>query len=344
MPLLFSAGKQHLAASLLSGTGLLNVARFVRRRASRGLTIFAYHRVLTHLPSAFSFDPEVVSAFADDFERQARHIQRHCTPMTFAEVRELEDAGRPFPPHAVILTFDDGYKDNATVVAPILKRCGIPATFFITTGYLTDRRLFWWDEAANIIWKCALPLPPLPEFGLDARALASMADRPSIIRAVLRRCHQLPDDQRVDLIRRLAALTGVHPDHGAADAELLTWEDVAAMAEDGFEIGSHTVTHPVLTRVDAARQDAELTDSKRILEQRLNRRIEVFAYPVGAMHCVSEALAARVKAAGYRYAVTYIGGTNQAIGNPYALRRQHVGLDTTGPTFQASLVFPELFQ
>ena len=107
-------------------------------------------------------------------------------------------------------------------------------------------------------------------------------------------------------------------DPSAASARLLTADELRAVADDGLDVGSHTVTHRWLPHLDAATTGAELRDSKAALESLLDRPVTSFAYPMGGWNArVRNA----VQAAGYDWAVTVDRGRNVRGTDPYALRR-----------------------
>src|SRR6185503_7057468 len=128
-----------------------------------------------------------------------------------------------------------------------------------------------------------------------------------------------------EAIKRMASSLRVEiPDSPTRDYDSITWEQAREMDGAGIEIGSHTVTHPILTGVNDERLEAELRESRSRLEARLGRRVELFCYPNGNYD-------ARVKraaeAAGYRSAVTIETGLNPRGCDLMRLRRVHTEQD-----------------
>ncbi|MGH9936390.1 MAG: polysaccharide deacetylase family protein, partial [Blastocatellia bacterium] len=93
---------------------------------------------------------------------------------------------------------------------------------------------------------------------------------------------------------------------------------------NGVEIGSHTLTHPILTNIGDERLVGELRDSKSRLEEVLGRRVDLFCYPNGDN---DERVQHEVARAGYRAAVTVVSGFNQRGDDPLTLRRIHTERD-----------------
>ena len=140
--------KRRLAASVFGN----EIARRVWWRNPRpGLRILAYHRVLDDDESSFPFDEEVISATTDDFCRQMKFARDNFEIISFRDLEICEQQGRPWPKRALIITFDDGYRDNYTNAFPILREFGLTATIFLTAGHIGLRELFWWDLVAYCI-------------------------------------------------------------------------------------------------------------------------------------------------------------------------------------------------
>jgi peptidoglycan/xylan/chitin deacetylase (PgdA/CDA1 family) len=124
---------------------------------------------------------------------------------------------------------------------------------------------------------------------------------------------------------------------------MMDWDDVGALVRAGMEIGSHTVTHPILGNVaDAGHLRQELADSKRELEARTGRPVAALSYPVGRGSSVTEAVVGQVVEAGYRYACVYEHGLNPRRGfDPYRLRRIKAEVGADFDRFRAKVLFPE---
>jgi peptidoglycan/xylan/chitin deacetylase (PgdA/CDA1 family) len=157
--------------------------------------------------------------------------------------------------------------------------------------------------------------------------------------------------KRVPEATRQAALTelearlggaGEHADERRSGA--LTWDEVREMARGGIEIGSHAVTHPILTQLDDASLAAELSESRRAIESETGQEATTVAYPVGGLHAFDDRVMAASSAAGYRFGVSYLTGVNAWPEiEPYALKRLHVERYTSREYFQCMLVAPRFF-
>ena len=197
------------------------------------------------------------------FDEHVTAIRERFHPLSLEElVAGLDGAG--FPRRAVVITFDDGYRDNLLTARPILERHGVPATVFVITGYTGTNRSFWWDDLERI-----------------SRDAGESRDE---LRASRQRLRELPDAER----RRVLAALGANPQPASPDSLPLTPEELVALTRDGLvEAGAHTVTHPWLPGLPQAEQLAEIVASRTYLEELLDRRIASFSYPHGEYDAVT---------------------------------------------------------
>ncbi len=218
-------------------------------RFAPGIRILMYHRV----NEAPEYDQLNVSP--ERFDAQMAHLRRHCEVLSLAAaVTRLRHASPPVQPGrpSVVVTFDDGYRDNLVHALPILRKHDVPATIFITTDF-TEQRLH-------------------------------------------------------------------HPRYGASPGRLhLDWDEVRHLAvQPGITIGSHTISHPYLSRVEFSAAEREIRASRSQIEARLGRMVDSFCYPSGD---VTEREVQLVRAAGYAAAVTVAPGINRATTPLFELKR-----------------------
>ena len=141
---------------------------------SNELTILLYHGV-TDTPSRGieNFSRKHISD--TDFREQMRYISKHCSVLSMDEVADIAQSGKHLPPKATAVTFDDGFRNNYTVAAPILEECRVPATFYITSGIINTDIMFWVDELEDCM---NLSTHPSIEITLDKKDLIRPFDRP----------------------------------------------------------------------------------------------------------------------------------------------------------------------
>ncbi|HZG92351.1 MAG TPA: polysaccharide deacetylase family protein [Pseudonocardia sp.] len=297
-------------AGLVRTAGLDRLARL----SWRGLLIFNYHRI--GRPGEFD-DPDLFSATQDDLDRQVGLLadRFEIVPAGAADLRGTRPARR------IALTVDDGYRDEL-LAAEVFRARGVVGSFFVTTGFVDAPRHAWWDEIAWLARGVpAAGLAPsewLPD-GLDPAGRS-----PDQIRRVLNAAYKKrAGDRGEEFLSWLAGATGrERPDPGAARDRWMSWDDVRGLRRDGMEVGGHTVTHPILSTLDADAQRAEVVGSVQRLRAELGEPVDTFAYPVGAADSFDDRTRAALTEAGVRRAYSFCGGHNRpGGGDEFAVRR-----------------------
>lgn len=339
-------GKKDALARLMASSGLVGVISAAHDSVRHDLRVLAYHRVLPRLDQDnFDYDVELVSAWEEEFDWQMGHLARHYRVITPRELVRILDAGKPVPRNAAMVTFDDGYRDNHAIALPILRRHGLAATMFVTTGYLDTPDLYWFDELAYCIKTTPEARLQLgPDAALDLAG--GRAQRQLACEQALRYLKVMNNELRQATVKRwIQALRVGLPKQRDAMHGSMSWAQVKNLADNGMEIGSHSVTHPVLPSVpDDAQLRRELFDSKQDIEARTGQPVVSIAYPVGGPRSYDERVIRMVRDCGYRLAFTYTAGENHpASWNPFRLCRMAVERYTTRDRFAAMLAAPALF-
>jgi peptidoglycan/xylan/chitin deacetylase (PgdA/CDA1 family) len=237
------------------------------------------------------------------FDAQADTLKRYFNVLPLRHALELL-AADDLPPRAVSLTFDDGYADNLTEAFPILQKHLLPVTVFVATRFL-DGGLMWHDailEGVRVLPEGhVLDLAPL---ALGTQAAGPVGTRYALARKIIDKTKYLAPERRQAVVDSLFANVDLPRDL------MLTTMQLARLVECGAEIGAHTHGHPILTSLseDDAREEIEL--SKKILEERTGRPVELFAYPNGRpLRDYGPSHVSMVQAAGFRAAVSTSAGS-----------------------------------
>ena len=280
---------------------------FVRGRSQRNVQILVYHRVRQ---SPDSFLPSTPLA---SFEKQMECLARRFRVLNLVEAVEALARG-DVPDNAVVITFDDGYRDNFDLAYPILTALSLDATIFLTTGVIGTHRLLWHDRVFRAFNETGEST--LREFipRTEVAGLENPAQKQSSLDRVLGYLKSLGPDQRDRRIDELEDRLGVEGSDPPTRL-MLSWEEVRQMQRDGVSFGAHTVTHPTLTRVPLDRAAWEIVESKRQLEQRLQTEVKAFAYPNGRRGDFDASTKQILREAGFTCAVTTMFGANPANGN-----------------------------
>ena len=338
-------GKKELLARALNATGMLSLLPHIPGWRSHELRILTYHRVFDVGDEAtFPFDPALISASTAAFQEQMEYVSKNFLPVSFNDVLAAIDGECTLPRRAVVVTFDDGHADTYTHAFPILRKLGMTAAVFVSTGYVGSRKIFWFDRVSNMLFRCSTTVLRMPGIYNRLR-LHDIASRRHTVEIVLDYLKSLPDLLRQEKIAWLAnALNASIDTNDIALSGTLTWEQSREMSKCGFEFGSHSVTHPILTRLDDAALDWELVESRACIEREIGKCIDVIAYPEGGPNSFDARVIAAVKRAGYRLGLSYIPGPTYLDSvDPFAVPRLQVERNTSRSWFQSMLELPTVF-
>jgi peptidoglycan/xylan/chitin deacetylase (PgdA/CDA1 family) len=279
------------------------------------LSILIFHRVLAVEDPLF---PDEIDAAR--FDRICGWLREwfNVLPLDSA-VQRLRD-GR-LPARAACITFDDGYADNHRVALPILRRHGLSATFFIATGFLDGGRMFN-DSVIEIVRRTAgqsLRVDSLGIGDLGHLDLRDTAARQKAIVSILMAIKYRPPDEREALTRVLQVAACVDR---LPDDLMMSSDHVRALHRAGMQIGAHTMSHPILARLDDGAARAEIQAGKQALEDLLGQRVGMFAYPNGKPgEDYSMATVRLARDAGFDAAVSTAWGAAAASSDPFQLPR-----------------------
>jgi peptidoglycan/xylan/chitin deacetylase (PgdA/CDA1 family) len=322
--------------------------------ARRGLLwVLTYHRV--DEPAARpELDPDLISATPAAFARQAAYLAEHCRVVSLADVLAALDGRHELPPRAVLVTFDDAYRDFAEHAWPILRRHNLPVTLFVPTSYPDQPRRFWWDRLHR-----ALTLAAARQGFLDGplgrHMLASPSDVAAARRAIKQHVKTLPHADAMRQIDRLCAGAETAP-HEAAPGEaahdetatgnagpaangppVLGWDELRRLHAEGVTLAPHTQTHPLLHRVSDAEAAREASGSLADLRREIGADVPaVLAYPSGGH---DDGVARNVRRLGFAAAFTTDRGANRLASiDRQRIRRINVGRGTSLPLLRAQLL------
>ncbi len=263
--------------------------------ARRRYQVLVYHKVSPDL------HPYFPSISPDQFERQITFLRQHYS---IFDLEELVDrsANAEIPKRAVAITFDDGYADNYEFAFPILREHRVPATIFLATAAIDNKHQLWHDRI------------------FDAFRFATNGNGSLVFEQVIREAKTLSTDDRLRLVEKTEDTLAPRIPEGLG-ARMLSWDQVKEMNAAGIRFGSHSVTHPILSREKRQEVRKELMDSKSDLEYRLGTAVSLFAYPNGQPGDYDIDIKKQLQNSGYKCAMTTILGYNNAAVDPYELRR-----------------------
>ncbi|MDA0836090.1 MAG: polysaccharide deacetylase family protein [Planctomycetota bacterium] len=328
--------KKELLANTIDTINGYGLVRRVNRWS--GLVVLNYHRIGEHGGSPFDWG--LWSASLEDFEQQVRYLSLN---FDIVSERDLPDIFTRKSGRFVMITFDDGYRDNYELAYPILRAYNVPAQFFLATGFLDNPRVPWWDEIAWMVRSSRKSQLPANRWTNSAIDYVD-ADRTKVIEHLLKIFKSLDAAVNVQLMNELADLTGSgRCPHDAAHEMWMTWDMVREMSQH-MGIGGHTVNHNILGKLTPPEQEFEIRHCKERIETELGKPISTFSFPVGHQSTFDEQTRDYLRRYGFRYAFSFYGGyakLNHA--DPLDIPRDAVESYIRFPEFQATVTLPQLY-
>jgi peptidoglycan/xylan/chitin deacetylase (PgdA/CDA1 family) len=306
---------------LLGQWGGYRLARLLTANQPRMLM---YHRFITA-----QSDRRVKGVSAASFEKQVEYVGRHYQPMTVSEMIRGYFGEKKLPAHAIAITVDDGYDDFYHIAWPILQRYKVPATFYVTTGFVDGRLWLWPDQLAWIL-DSAVSSPnfvmPFTHGSEVVLPPSGPEEQQELFRKLLHYLLNVPDRKKHAFLRELAQHWQLRiPEQAPVWAQQVTWAQLAEMQAGGLEIGGHTVTHPSLSQVSMEQAREEIMGSSEALAAKLGNAPRSFCYPNGTVEDFVGEQVPLVQQAGFTGAVVAFADA-QGQRQRYAMRR-HSGSD-----------------
>jgi peptidoglycan/xylan/chitin deacetylase (PgdA/CDA1 family) len=287
--------------------------------------VLCYHNVQSPVTNRRGWLSDKRAVDADLFEAQMRWLKDNAVVLTLEELVAGAGGQRGL---RVAVTFDDGYLNNAEVVAPIMRRLNLPMTWFVATGYMDDSELLpWWDLIDLALERCAAPLElnePETRGSHDPAVPSQRRWLDTTLRNIIKSATPARRDAIAgDLAAAVGRQQALPPNAFARAAE------VAAATCGLIELGGHTVTHPNVAKCPPDVLADEIAQGRQRLEEIGGKRVRWFAYPFGGKGAFDRSSAEAVRQAGFSGALTLLPGVVRADTDRFRLPRIPVspGLD-----------------
>jgi peptidoglycan/xylan/chitin deacetylase (PgdA/CDA1 family) len=340
------ASTRERIASVVDRLGIFELVLFAREKSilpSTRVALLTFHRVA--LPGATAGDPEVIDTSPERLDAHVGFLKRHFSFIDTGDVEAFRN-GTPLPRNPVLLSFDDGYKDNFEHALPILQRHGAKASFFVASSFISERRIFWWEKIGFILGRTKVV-----RIRLDYPEPLDLAFGDPEAQRVARRTllRMIKDRKGLDVDRFVAAIADacevkwdLNEETRLANEMLMTWDEVRALKAAGMDVQSHGHRHLVTQTMtpDALRKD--LIESRACIEEEVGP-VRAIAYPTGRGVEGNVELRAAVEGAGFHLAFTNGGGGLR--GRPVDwlnIPRMTTSLEMTESFFRGCLAFGEL--
>lgn len=335
-------GKKTFLADVLFYSNAVHL--FKRLPMRNKLIVLNYHRIRPNDSRfATAFDDGVFNLDCNEFSRQIKWLKNNTLILSENELLDCYKNGAFVSPETrapcVVISFDDGYRDNYTLAYPIMKQYGVPAIMFVATQVIQNRKLAWWDIIAYLIKHCTKPF-----ITVGGRQFSLENSRKEAIAFFQQQMKQEPYEQSRNLLSELSESCEVaFPDALLQDKEILTWEELREMARHKITIGSHSHSHRVMSTIGIREQKEEMVLSKKIIEAHIGLPVHSISYPVGELRYITAETFAIAESSGYILGFTANTGVNDWKGmQPYEIKRM-AGLLENVSTVSLLTVLPELF-
>ena len=255
--------------------GIIDFYGNLRRKVSKSqIIILVYHRI-SPMTDKWSINPILHPKL---FEEQMDYFNKNFEIISLNTLSEMinEDI---VPEKAVVITFDDGYKDNYEVAFPILKKYNAPATVFLATGSIEEKKLFWWDLINYALFHT--DMRSIDISGIGSYELISDENKIEAGLNIQERLKKMDNSKKESIIEDLVNLTDANIPEKLGKKYILSWKEIRKMNKNGIDFGSHTVNHPILTNVSIEEAKWEIVNSKHCIEENLDTEVKSFAYPNG---------------------------------------------------------------
>jgi len=314
----------------------------MRRWIGSDLVILMYHRVIEDPDSPQEYTQPGIAVSNRSFDLQMAFLAKKYHVLRLDQLIKLLQNGRRLPRRCAVITFDDGWRDNFLNAYPILQRHNLPATIFLSTDFIGTGRKFWFLQVGFLLADGKLSAKDLVEIlekvqcdssktipsGSDkSRDIGLIAVDPNLFMEYLK---QFSRSTIKKIIADMICRSGLSHTEWPDREWTLTWEDIKQMSPEIVEFGSHGCSHNILTIMEADEICRELMESKKLIEEKIQKPVRSFAYPNGDYNDQIKEL---VQKAGYDCAVTVIGcNAAETPDDRYALRRINVNEGSTlGP-------------
>lgn len=309
--------------------------------------ILMYHRVVDSMKNHIDYSPDGMMLDRDVFEMQMDYVSKNYRVVPLSELVRLHRQGRPLGGFCSI-TFDDGWKDVYVHAYPVLRKYDLCSTVFITTDYVEGKMPYWEERLRYLVSEAfrqglagnlagAGPVRDL--LGAEEAERFKKLEKAGahfFLKEIIKKARALPLERRNALI---GAIDTALPSAASYGSLFLNWAEIEEMASGGVEFGSHTVTHTSMGSCDAGETRNEIMGSKRIIEEKLTRGVDTFAYPYGKYNAFAKEI---LKASGYNCACSTMSGFVDKSSDRWLLKRINIHQEVSfcRPMFACRIASP----
>lgn len=269
------------------------------------------------------------------FLKQMEFLNKHYRILTLREVCTKIAKNESLPTYAAVITFDDGYANNAHVAFPILNDLNLPATIFVTTGNIGTDNLLWPDKLYCAFANAKATSLNMEDQGFGTYSLNNMALRANAFNVFQNKIKAYDIDKKnmlIDIAVQRLGYSSTNKGKIENVFSMMSWENIKKLNETGLiEFGAHSVSHEIFTQLSTQEKQKEIIDSCSILKEKIKKKNIAFAYPNGNY---DEECVRILKKENVYCGLTVDSGLNSKNNNIYQLKRIGIGNDITMPFFR----------
>lgn len=295
---------------------------FFKRLSKETLAIFLFHGVVERdNHDVRNYNKKHIER--DVFYNFLKEIKAIGTPLSIDDVVEYFTQDQELPPNAFAITFDDGFENNYSVAAPVLTDLNIPATFYLTSGFIENNTMSWIDRIEHCIENCQnislqLPWGAEPRIAFTVKEKIRLLDE---IREQVKKTSSIDVDSFVEDVFKQCRMPLVSQSDDPLDKKM-NWRQARELSESSdFIIGGHTHTHRIMSFLSHEELDTEIETSLQLISQNTGQRPVHYSYPEGLAHCYSDIVIKELQKRGIVCCPTAIDGVNALDESLFHLKR-----------------------
>ncbi len=262
--------------------------------------VLLYHRVCN-----LDQDPQLLTVTPNKFDKQLEYLKNNYYIITLRKLFE-DYKNNKIEDNSIVITFDDGYYDNYKNALPILEKHKIPATIFISYGYVGNEKEFWWDELEQIFYN-SCDLPKKLELEISNRYYIWNTVNKRELNKAYKELHPLLkniiEEERNIILHKLLSWANKKREVRESHRILTENEIIELNKSNLIEIGAHTVSHTCLSCEISEIQEYEIYESKNNLERLIREKVIGFSYPFGTYSDYNKTTINLLKKSNFKYAV-----------------------------------------
>ncbi|MFH1898233.1 MAG: polysaccharide deacetylase family protein [Candidatus Desantisbacteria bacterium] len=326
-----------LIKRILYYSGVLEVLQFFIISRLPICMILRYHSIIADSKDEFICVTPSVTMLKSEFEKQIRYLTKRYNILSLEQLIDGIKEKKVVPENSMVITFDDGYRDNYLYAYPILKKYNAIATIYLTVDHIGNNSMLWMHKVIYLLNNARVKQVTINGVDFKIETKLEKKDAELKITSMMKKINQ---DKRDGFLAELAQKLEVEIGDNIDNA-MMSWGDAREMMKDGFLFGSHTLSHCNLP--NSLHVTNELLISKEKMERNLNCKVNLFSYPNGgAESYYNEEIKQKVKMSGYICATTSLCGVVAVESDLFELRRKGVPKGTRLDELAAEIAFEKM--